>query len=186
MIKRPILGESKALVFLRVLSFYSHALLSASNSGQILQNLREVARIVGGQRAQSMRAKKQTLKILHSDKSQNGNRDNFKFWSPHQAENRREKVKLDRNADNFGRDFGREFSGGLEPWRNKAEQSRQKFAEKLAGNSPESCHTKCIDSPETLQNLGINKLLSNRATLIFFPCSFGKERKSQKTDAPWI
>ena len=58
MIKRPILGESKVLVFLRVLSFYSHALLSAGNSGQILQNPKEVARIVGGQHAQSMQAKR--------------------------------------------------------------------------------------------------------------------------------
>ena len=44
-----------------------------------------------------------------------------------------EKVKLERNAD----DFGRESGGGLKPWKNKAE----KFAEKvrnqnLVRNSP--------------------------------------------------
>ena len=38
-----------------------------------------------------------------------------------------EKVKLERNADNSGREFwARIFCGGLKPWKNKAE----KFAEK--------------------------------------------------------
>ena len=47
----------KVRISLRVWSFYSHALhiLSADNSGRFLQNPREVAQIVGGQNAQSMR-----------------------------------------------------------------------------------------------------------------------------------
>ena len=54
------IGESKILIFWGLWSFYSHALyiLSANDSGWFLQNPKEVAQIVGGQNAQSVRAER--------------------------------------------------------------------------------------------------------------------------------
>ena len=53
-------GKCKVLTFLRVWTFYSHALyiLSADDSGRFLQNPREVTQIVRGQNEQSMRVKR--------------------------------------------------------------------------------------------------------------------------------
>ena len=57
---RTLLWKCKVPIFLRVWSFVSHALyiLSADDSGQFLQNPREVSQIVGGQNVQSMRDKR--------------------------------------------------------------------------------------------------------------------------------
>ena len=53
-------GKCKVLIFLRIWSLDSHALyiFSADDSGGFLQNPREIAQIVSGQNAQSMRVKR--------------------------------------------------------------------------------------------------------------------------------
>ena len=61
-------------------------------------------------------------------------------------------MKLERNADKFGREFWACIlrGGGLKPWKNKAEKLvdnnwPSKFAEKFAGNFPKIRQAKIIN-----------------------------------------
>ena len=65
-----------------------------------------------------------------------------------------EKVKLERNADKFGREFWAWiFGGGLKPWKNQVNKlcgknSPSKFAEKFAGKFPKIRQAKIKNSPQ--------------------------------------
>ena len=60
-----------------------------------------------------------------------------------------EKVKLERNADKFGREFGAWiFSGSLKTWKNKADKfARKKSPSKFASDFPRTRQAKTTNSP---------------------------------------
>ena len=77
-------------------------------------------------------------------------------------------MKFKRNADKFGRDFGRDFE------KTRPNNSLSKFAEKFTGTFPKFARPPPKKTKSALQNLGLN----NSSIYIFF-VSFNQVLKTK-------